>query len=73
MFENCARRCIFFLLAKRRQIMKFKTLAIALALTALPTLSLAMGCSYGKEKQAMSCAAGSSYDTASQSCVPVTT
>lgn len=53
--------------------MKFKTLAIAVVLTTLPTLSLAMGCSYGKEKQAMSCAAGSSYDTATHSCVPVTT
>lgn len=53
--------------------MKIKTLVIAAVLTALPTLSLAMGCNYGKEKQAMSCAVGSSYDSATQSCLPVTT
>jgi hypothetical protein len=53
--------------------MKIKTLAIAVALTTLPTLSLAMGCSYGKEKQAMSCATGTSYDSATHSCLPVTT
>ncbi|WP_370402049.1 hypothetical protein [Sulfitobacter sp. JB4-11] len=53
--------------------MKIKTLAIALALTAAPTLSLAAGCNYGKEKQAMSCADGTSYDSATQSCLPVST
>ena len=53
--------------------MKIKTLAIALALTMAPTLSLAMGCNYGKEKQAMSCAEGTSYDTATHSCLPVST
>ena len=53
--------------------MKIKTLAIATALTVLPTLSLAMGCNYGKEKQAMSCAAGTTYDSATHSCLPVNT
>lgn len=53
--------------------MKIKTLAIAVALTALPTLSLASGCNYGKEQQAMSCAAGTTYDSATQSCLPVST
>lgn len=53
--------------------MKIKTLAIALALTALPTLSLAMGCSHGNKEQAMSCADGSAYDSASNSCLPVST
>lgn len=53
--------------------MKIKTLAIALALTAAPTLSLAMGCNHGKEQQAMSCAEGTSYDTTTHSCLPVST
>ena len=53
--------------------MKTKTLAVALALTLAPTLSLAMGCNYGKtEQQAMSCAAGSTYDTTTNSCVLTT-
>ncbi len=53
--------------------MKIKTLAIAVALTALPSFALAMGCNYGKEKQAMSCAAGTAYDHATNSCLPVST
>lgn len=53
--------------------MKIKTLIIAMALTAAPTLALAAGCSYGKEQQAMSCAAGTTYDSASNSCLPVST
>ena len=54
--------------------MKIKTLAIAAALTFAPTLSLAMGCSgQHKEQQAMSCAAGSTYDSATQTCLPVST
>ena len=53
--------------------MKIKTLAIAAALIAAPTLSLAEGCSYGKQKQAMSCAEGSTYDSASNTCLPVST
>lgn len=53
--------------------MKTKTLAVALALTLAPTLGFAMGCNYGKhEQQAMSCAAGTVYDAASNSCVATT-
>lgn len=53
--------------------MTFKTLAIATLLTTLPTLGFAMGCQHNKEQQAMSCAAGTAYDSASQSCLPVNT
>jgi hypothetical protein len=53
--------------------MTTKTLAVALALTLAPTLTLAMGCNYGKaDKQAMSCAAGTTYDTTSNACLPTT-
>lgn len=48
-----------------------KTLGIALALTLAPTLSLAMGCNQGKSTQAMSCAAGTSYDADAKACLPV--
>ena len=51
--------------------MKIKTLATALCLTLAPTLSLAMGCSYGKHQQAQSCAEGSTLDTKTGVCVPV--
>ena len=51
--------------------MKTKTLALALALLAAPTLSLAEGCNYGKHQQAMSCAEGSVYDADKGACVPV--
>ncbi|MDF3413352.1 hypothetical protein HKX54_02690 [Sulfitobacter sp. M57] len=53
--------------------MMIRTLAVALALTAAPALAFAQGCSHGKQKQAMSCASGTSYDSASHSCVPVNT
>lgn len=53
--------------------MKFKTLAIALALTAAPTLSFAMGCNGSKQDQAMSCGSGSTYDSATKTCLPVST
>ena len=53
--------------------MKIKTLAIALALTTLPTLGLAMGCSGSKHEQAMSCGEGTSYDSEAGKCLPVTT
>ncbi|WP_299285840.1 hypothetical protein [uncultured Tateyamaria sp.] len=49
-----------------------KTLAVALALTLAPTLGLAMGCNYGKDQQAMSCAAGTTYDTNTKTCVATT-
>ncbi|MEO0401380.1 MAG: adenylosuccinate lyase [Pseudomonadota bacterium] len=53
--------------------MTTKTLAVALALTLAPTLSLAMGCNYGKhDQQAMSCAAGSTYDADTNTCVATT-
>ena len=53
--------------------MKTKTLAVALALTLAPTLGLAMGCNYGKhEQQAMSCAAGTTFDADTNTCVPTT-
>ena len=53
--------------------MKIKTLVIALALTTAPALALAEGCNYSKQKQAMSCAAGTTYDTATNTCLPVST
>ena len=53
--------------------MKIKILAIAAALTLLPTLSIAAGCSHNKEQQAMSCAEGTAYDSATHSCLPVST
>lgn len=44
-----------------------------LALVALPSFALATGgCTYGKQKQAMSCADGTTYDSATGSCVPLT-
>ena len=54
--------------------MKTKALLAALALTLAPTVSLAMGCNFGhtKEEVAISCAAGSTYDEASKTCVPTT-
>lgn len=54
--------------------MKTKALLAALALTLAPTVSLAAGCSYGhsKEEVAITCAAGSTYDQASKTCVPTT-
>jgi len=51
--------------------MMIKTLIVAVALTAAPTLSLAMGCAGGSHKQAMSCSDGTTYDSASNSCLPV--
>ena len=53
--------------------MKPMSFAIALIVISLPTLSLASGCKFGKKEQAMSCATGSTYDTATQSCLPVNT
>ncbi|WP_187431253.1 hypothetical protein ROLI_027860 [Roseobacter fucihabitans] len=49
--------------------MTIKTLAAAVALTLTPVLAFAGGCNYGKEKVTMSCAAGTSYDAASGTCV----
>ncbi|MEM6305630.1 MAG: carbohydrate-binding module family 14 protein [Pseudomonadota bacterium] len=52
--------------------MKLK-IAVFSAVMLAPTMSLAMGCSHGKEQQVMSCAAGTAYDSATNSCLPVTT
>ncbi len=48
--------------------MIIKASLAALALTILPTLTLAMGCP-GREQQAQSCITGSIWDSATQSCV----
>ena len=53
--------------------MKTKTLAVALALTLAPTLGFAAGCNYGKvEQQAMSCAPGTTFAAATNTCVTTT-
>ena len=55
--------------------MKTKMLLAALALTVSPSIALAMGCGYGHAKTddvAMSCAAGSVYNSETQRCVPTT-
>ncbi|PVA09803.1 adenylosuccinate lyase [Pelagivirga sediminicola] len=50
--------------------MKILTLAALLALA--PTLSLAMGCDHGKKStQAMTCAAGTTYDADTKACLPI--
>lgn len=48
--------------------MPFHTLFAALALTLVPALAQA-SCGIGKQ-QAQSCATGSTWDAASQTCVP---
>ncbi|MGX9354325.1 adenylosuccinate lyase [Roseobacteraceae bacterium S113] len=50
-----------------------KTFLTALALTTLPGLALAMGCSHGhmKDTAAMSCADGAVYDAQAGKCMPV--
>ncbi len=53
--------------------MTIKTLAAAVALTCAPALAFAAGCNYDKQEVTMSCAAGSVFDSATQSCVPTTT
>jgi hypothetical protein len=47
-----------------------KTVALAAALVASPALAFA-GCNYGKIEQVQSCASGSTWDVATQSCVPI--
>ncbi len=52
--------------------MTIKTLLAAAALVVAPTLGLAMGCSSSKhETQAMSCADGTVYDPATNTCTVV--
>jgi len=43
----------------------------ALALVAMPSFAMAAGCSYGKDRQAMSCAEGTTWDSATSTCTPV--
>jgi len=51
--------------------MKIKALLATLVIVAAPSLAAAE-CSWGKqETTAMSCAQGTAWDAASQSCVPV--
>ncbi|NCQ24203.1 MAG: hypothetical protein COW54_01865 [Rhodobacteraceae bacterium CG17_big_fil_post_rev_8_21_14_2_50_63_15] len=51
--------------------MKFTFGLATLALLSLPSLASATGgCNYDKSKQALSCAAGTTYDSATRSCVP---
>lgn len=53
--------------------MKLKIALTTTILIVAPSLALAAGCSEAREKQAMSCAAGTVYDTESKSCVATTT
>ncbi|MEL7345840.1 MAG: hypothetical protein AAFN59_13470 [Pseudomonadota bacterium] len=52
-----------------------KTMLVALTLTVLPSLSMAMGCSgYGHDTTAsISCADGMTFDADQQRCIAVTT
>lgn len=52
--------------------MKLKIALTTATLVLAPTLGLAQGCNSHKHEQAMSCAAGSSYDSATKTCQPVT-
>ncbi len=49
-----------------------KTLFVALALAALPTLSLAAGCNYGSKQASMSCADGLVWNSETRTCVQPT-
>ncbi len=54
--------------------MNLKTLAAAIALATLPGLAAAMcGNKSSLEQHAMTCADGSVWDAATETCVPVTT
>lgn len=52
--------------------MTIKTLAAAAALTLIPALAIAQGCSHSKQQAAISCAEGSTYDYNTGQCVPTT-
>lgn len=56
-------------IAEQEMTMKLKTLLAALALTITPALAMAE-CSWKHEQVTMSCAEGTQWDAASQSCVP---
>lgn len=47
-----------------------KVMTIAAALSLAPGLALAM-CSHSKQHQAQSCVDGSTWDSATQACVPI--
>ena len=51
--------------------MKVKIALATATLMLLPSLGMAMGCTY--DKQAMSCATGTVYDANSNSCIATTT
>ena len=42
-----------------------------LALATMPAFAMATGCSYGKDKQAMTCAEGTTWDGETSTCMPV--
>jgi hypothetical protein len=50
--------------------MTAKTFLITAALIVLPGVAMATGCLHGKDRQAMSCAQGSAWDTESGTCKP---
>lgn len=53
--------------------MKLKFGLAALALVVTPSLALATGgCAYSKQKQAISCVAGTAWDATTNSCMPQT-
>lgn len=51
--------------------MSTKTVLIAIALTLLPGIALAM-CGHRQQQQVMSCAEGSVWDSEKQICTPAT-
>ena len=51
--------------------MKLKLGLAALALAAMPSFAMAAGCGYSKDRQAMTCAEGSTWDSATSTCQPV--
>lgn len=50
-----------------------KTVLVAAALTALPGLAAAMGCSYDRQQVTQSCAPGTSWDADQAQCVATPT
>jgi hypothetical protein len=52
--------------------MTFKTMTVAIALTLVPTLSMAGGCQGGKEAR-ISCAVGTTYDANTGTCINANT
>lgn len=54
--------------------MKFKTLMIATVMVAAPGLASAYECNWSKPEQVtMSCAPGSTFDAATETCIVATT